>query len=303
MRGHFRTFALPHHIPEQNTRSTRTRPPPVRSSPFRRIFMSLAPPLAEPVAAAPARAAPPVRLRASTVAPSALDRATRDAAFALFRAHYDGAERARFERDLDEKQRVILLRDRATGALRGFSTVLHRSIRVGGRTATMVFSGDTVIDRSCWGQTALHSAFAAMLFRLKLRHPLRPLYWFLISKGWRTYLLMANYFPRAVPRWDRAEPPELRAALDALAAERFGAEYDAAAGVVRYATAHERVRDGLVPLDGAVLANPHVRFFVERNPGHARGEELACLAEVRLRDIPRIAGRIARKRLAGSRAR
>ncbi|WP_420127463.1 hypothetical protein [Longimicrobium sp.] len=229
-----------------------------------------------------------------------IDARTRNAAFALFRAHYEGADQARFERDLGEKQRVILLRDHG-GALRGFSTVLYRDVRVGARNATMVFSGDTVIDRSCWGQKRLQSAFAGLLFRLKLRHPDRPLYWFLISKGWRTYLLMANHFPRAVPRWDLAEPPELRAALDLFATERFGAEYDAAAGIVRYATPHERVRDGVAPVEGDLLANPHIRFFVERNPGHADGEELACLAQIRMRDLARTAAGIAWKRIAGGR--
>lgn len=262
--------------------------------------MPLAPPVAERSPALSRPALPP-RLRASVVAPHAMDRATRDAAFALFRAHYEGADRARFEHDLDEKQRVILLRDRASGALRGFSTVLYRDVRVGGRRATMVFSGDTVIDRSCWGQKRLQGAFAGLLFHLKLRHPERPLYWFLISKGWRTYLLMANHFPRAVPRWDLPEPPHLRAALDALAIERFGGEYDAAHGIIRYATPHERVRDGVAPVDAALLlANPHVRFFVERNPGHARGDELACLAQVRLRDVIRAAAGVAWKRIAGS---
>jgi hypothetical protein len=260
--------------------------------------MPLAPPVAERSTSI-SRPAPPPRLRAQVVAPHALDAGTRDAAFALFRAHYEGADQTRFEHDLGEKQLVILLRDRGTGALRGFSTVLHRQVRVGARTATMVFSGDTVIDRSCWGQKRLQSAFAGLLFRLKLRHPGRPLYWFLLSKGWRTYLLMANHFPRAVPRCDLPEPPELRAALDALAAERFGAEYDAADGIIRYATPHERVRDGVAPVDGALLSNPHVRFFVQRNPGHARGEELACLAQVRLRDVARAAAGIAWKRLAG----
>lgn len=264
--------------------------------------MPLAPPVAERTATL-TRPAPPPRLRAYVVAPRMLDAGTRDAAFALFRAHYEGADRERFERDLDEKQRVILLRDRGTGALRGFSTVLHREVRVGARTATMVFSGDTVIDRSCWGQKCLQSAFATLLFRLRIRHPGRPLYWFLLSKGWRTYLLMANHFPLAVPRCDRAEPPELRAALDALATERFGAEYDAAAGIIRYATPHERVRDGVAPVEAALLANPHVRFFVERNPGHADGEELACLAQVRLRDLARTAAGIAWKRVAGTGAR
>lgn len=261
--------------------------------------MPLAPPVVERTAAPPRPAAPP-RLRAYVVAPHVIDAGTRNAAFALFRAHYEGADQERFECDLGEKQRVILLRDRG-GALRGFSTVLHRDVRVGARNATMVFSGDTVIDRSCWGQKRLQSAFAGLLFRLKLRHPDRPLYWFLISKGWRTYLLMANHFPRAVPRWDLPEPPELRAALDALATERFGAEYDAAAGIVRYATPHERVRDGVAPVEGDLLANPHVRFFVERNPGHADGDELACLAQIRMRDLARTAARIAWKRIAGGR--
>ena len=259
--------------------------------------MSLVPPVAERPSAL-ARPASPPRLRASIVPPHAMDAATRDAAFALFRAHYDGAIRERFERDLGEKQRVILLRDEQ-GTLRGFSTVLQREVRVGGRMATMVFSGDTVIDRACWGQKRLQSAFAGLLLRLRLRHPRRPLYWFLISKGWRTYLLMANHFPRSVPRWDLPDPPELRAALDQLAAERFGAEYDAAAGIVRYATPHERVRDGVAPVEGALLANPHVRFFVERNPGHARGDELACLAQVRVRDLARVAAGIAWKRMMG----
>lgn len=262
--------------------------------------MPLAPPVAERTTAL-ARPASPPRLRASIVAPHALGGRTRDAAFALFRAHYEGADRARFEHDLGDKQRIILLHDRATGALRGFSTVLYRDVQVGGRRATMVFSGDTVIDRSCWGQKRLQSAFAGLLFRLRLRHPQRPLYWFLISKGWRTYLLMANHFPRAVPRWDLPEPPHLRAALDALAAERFGAEYHAGAGIVRYATPHERVRDGVAPVDAALLANPHVRFFVERNPGHAEGDELACLAQIRLRDLARTAMGIAWKRIAGAR--
>jgi hypothetical protein len=264
--------------------------------------MPLAPPVAERSAAL-ARPAPPPRLRAYVVEPQMLDAGTRDAAFALFRAHYEGADQQRFERDLGEKQRVILLRERGTGALRGFSTVLYRDVRVGARMATMVFSGDTVIDRSCWGQKRLQSAFAGLLFRLKLRHPSRPLYWFLISKGWRTYLLMANHFPRAVPRWELPEPPVLRAALDVLAAERFGAEYDAAAGIVRYATPHERVRDGVAPVDAALMANPHVRFFVQRNPGHVEGDELACLAQVRLRDLARTAVGIAWKRLAGAGAR
>lgn len=227
-----------------------------------------------------------------TLAASELDRPTIAAAFALFHASYEGAERSRFERDLAEKQHVILLYDRETRLLRGFSTVLVRRIQTLNGAATVVFSGDTVIDRAYWGQKQLQLAFARLLFTLKTGNPLEPLYWFLISKGYRTYLLLANAFPRAIPRVDRPDDEELQQLLDGLATERFGADYDARHGLVRYAMAHEHVREGIAPLTAVALRNPHVRFFAERNPGHVNGDELACLAEVRLRDLARVVVRI-----------
>jgi hypothetical protein len=63
------------------------------------------------------------------------------------------------------------------------------------------------------------------------------------------------------------------------------------------------VRDGIAPLTADALRNRHVRFFVERNPDHGSGDELACLADVRLRDLARALLRIgvgrARRALGG----
>lgn len=236
--------------------------------------------------------APRRALVAQTVAVADLDAATRDAAYFLFRAAYEGTSRERFDHDLAEKALVILLRDRDSHVLKGFSTVLVREIDSPTAPATIVFSGDTVIDPEYWGQKQLQLAFARLLARRKLAAPRRTLYWFLLSKGYRTYLLLANAFPRSVPRAGVADDPTLRATLDALAVERYGAQYDAAAGLVRYDTPHERVRSGLAPVTSSVLANGHVRFFVERNPEHVDGVELACLAEVRLRDLARTTVRL-----------
>jgi hypothetical protein len=232
-------------------------------------------------------------LASKTVLVASLDARTRAAAFELFREAYENTSRERFEHDLAEKQHIILLYDRTSGALKGFSTVHARDIESPAGRATVVFSGDTVIDRQYWGQKQLQLAFARLLITLKLRALRRPLYWFLVSKGYRTYLLLANAFPRAVPRVDRVDDPSLRAILDELATERFGDQYDRTRGLVRYATPHERVRDGIAPVTSSALMNPHVRFFVERNRDHADGVELACLAEVRLIDLGRALARIA----------
>lgn len=247
--------------------------------------------LLESLSHAPATRGP---LCARTIAVAALDATTRAAAFALFRATYENACRERFEHDLAEKQHIILLYDSATYALKGFSTVLVRDIVTPSGSATVVFSGDTVIDRGYWGQKQLQLAFARLLVTLKLRAPWRPLYWFLVSKGYRTYLLLANSFPLSVPRVGASDDATLRSVLDDLAAERFGDQYNRARGVVRYATPHERVREGVAPVTTAALRNAHVRFFVERNREHADGVELACLADVRLGDLARAVARIAR---------
>lgn len=240
--------------------------------------------------------APRRTLVARTVAVALVDARTRDAAFALFRTSYENTSRERFAHDFAEKQHVILLHDSESGALKGFSTVLVREVATPKGPATVVFSGDTVIDRDYWGQKQLQLAFARLLATLKLRAPGRPLYWFLLAKGYRTYLMLANAFPRSVPRAGVVDDAPMRALLDELARERYGEQYDAAAGVVRYATPHERVRGGVAPVTAEVLDNRHARFFIERNPDHAQGVELACLADVRLLDVARSALRFIRSR-------
>jgi len=247
-------------------------------------------PIAPPAAVAVGQ--PSGRLKGRTVRVAGLDLQARRAAFDLFEASYEGASWATFQRDLDAKQFAILLHDVGTGELKGFSTVqLSRAGR-----ATVVFSGDTVIDPAYWGQKELQRRFAALILRLKLRRPWRPVYWFLISKGFRTYLIMVNRCPRSIPRYDQPDDPGLRRLLDALARARFGDKYDPASGVARDLGA-DRVRQGIAPIDGALLANPHVRFFLQRNPGHVRGDELCCLAETRLRDAVVTLAQVLRRRV------
>jgi hypothetical protein len=241
-------------------------------------------------------AAPRRRLVASTVPVADVDAATRDAAYALFSAAYDGADRGRFDRDLAAKQLLILLRERTSGALKGFSSVALESLGGG----TLVFSGDTAIDPEYWGTKQLQREFSRLLLRLKLRRPHRRVYWLLLSKGYKTYLMLVRSCPRSVPRHDRPEAAELRRLLDEATARRFPSQYDPSRGTVRYEPPRERVRAGLAGVDERLLADPHVRFFMERNPRHAEGEELACLAEIGL-DVPiRVLARVA---LAGWRRR
>ncbi|WP_224247726.1 hypothetical protein [Hyalangium gracile] len=218
---------------------------------------------------------------------------------ALMQLCYAGVSAERFAKDLEEKQYVILLSLRRTGELVGFSTLRVAEDRMGGKAVELVFSGDTVIHPDHWGQKELQVQFARFTAWRRLRRPLRPLLWLLLSGGYKTYLLSVNNFPRTIPRHDWEAPQERVTFMRQLASRWFGEQYDAERGVLRFAQQHYRVRDGVAPIDRAAAAHPHIAFFASRNPGHVDGEELVCLTEVRLRDLARSVGWILVKQVMG----
>jgi hypothetical protein len=202
----------------------------------------------------------------------------RDEMFALMDGHYANLHHHRFEADLDEKRWVILVRESDAGRLCGFSTQTVLGAEVGGRPVRALFSGDTIIHRDRWGDPALSRVWGRLALDLIDAHPGGELYWFLLSKGYRTYRFLPVFFRAFYPRHDAATPARVRAVLDALACGRYPGEYDAAASVVRATAQQYRLRPGLADLTPERLRDPHVRFFHARNPGHARGDELCCLA-------------------------
>jgi len=192
----------------------------------------------------------------------------------LFESAYTGARRDGFERDLSEKHHVIVLKD-ASGTVQGFSTLLKLEVE----GACVVFSGDTIVSPGFWGQTALQRAFIWYLMAQRHARPDRPVYWFLITKGYRTYLLISRYFPNHWPRHDAPFPPKEGVLLDVLCHGKFGEAWDGAAGLLRYAGQETvRLADGLADVPKRLHDDPDVRFFLEKNPRWAEGDELCCLA-------------------------
>lgn len=197
----------------------------------------------------------------------------------IFDRFYADADRARFEADLNEKEHVFLLH---TGDLLcGFSTVCVDRVRVQGRSVISIFSGDTVIDPDYHGQTALQWAFFKYIVATKLRHPHRMVVWFLISKGYKTYLLLSRNFVTFFPDRRRATPSWAKELIQTLAQRRYGGALDPDRLVLRFDSEHEHLREDVAPAEGE--PDPDIRFFVRCNPGHARGDELCCIGVVNSR--------------------
>jgi len=232
-------------------------------------------------------ASPTSSLPRSEVVPAAtLGDTEREQMFLLLSDYFDGVARNRFDADLAEKESVILLRDGA-GTIKGFTTMMRLRAVVDGQPVAAFFSGDTIVARECWGEMELPRLWTRHVFALREQMPERRIYWFLLSSGYKTYRFLPVFFREFYPTF-RAPTPvfELRV-LEKFGRLKFGTQYRA--GVIRFDNPAP-LRPGVAELSEARLRNPDVAFYVQQNPGHSRGDELACLCPLELENFTR-AGR------------
>ena len=69
-----------------------------------------------------------------------------------------------------------------------------------GRPIRVVFSGDALVDPAHWGSNALNFAWIPHLARIRAEAPDTPLYWLMLSKGFRTYRYLSTFAHHYVPR-------------------------------------------------------------------------------------------------------
>jgi hypothetical protein len=195
----------------------------------------------------------------------------------LLGAHFEGVRSDVFDRDLSEKDWVLLIEE--NGLLRGFSTLLLYETRHAGEELTVVYSGDTIMDRRAWGSSALSRCWIGSVRTLRRLHPRGRLFWLLLTSGVRTYRFLPVFWREFHPRFDTTPPPAVRDRLDFLATERLGRRYRPDRGIARLEPP-QVLRPELRAIPRARRDDPHVAFFLDRNPGWPQGDELVCLTEI-----------------------
>ena len=219
---------------------------------------------------------------------------SRDEMFSLIDRYFAGMSRATFDADLNEKQWVIQLLDSVTGTIRGFSTQTLWELEVDGRQVSAVYSGDTIVDRDHWGSNLLAQLWGQFVISLIDERPDSELVWFLISMGYKTYRFLPVFFREFYPRYDAPTPRWANAIIDAAARFKYASSYDASAGIIRAGPRACRLRAGVADVTAERVRDPHVRFFAERNPGHALGDELCCIAPLERANFTQVAHRLLR---------
>lgn len=229
------------------------------------------------------------RLTGAIHPPAALTAAQRARMYSLLADYFHNVSQAQFEADLAEKESVVILADNVTGKIQGFSTLMRLRVEVAGEPIVALFSGDTIIHRAYWGETELPRLWGRHVFELADSLPQTRVFWFLISSGYKTYRFLPVFFRDFYPTYRRPTPPDIQQILDAIARHKFPSAYDPATGLIRFDEAAP-LKEGIAAVTERRLKDPHVAFFVRINPDYAKGDQLACLVELR-RDNITAAGR------------
>jgi hypothetical protein len=149
-----------------------------------------------------------------------------------------------------------------------------------------------VVDRSCWGEQELGKAWCRYVAALYAEEPESRLFWFLISKGFRTYLYLPLFFHDFYPCRTEPTPGFEQRVLDTVALAKFPDDYRSQTGLIQFAHSQGQLKPDIAAAPERRLKHPHVQFFLERNPDYWRGTELACLAEISPLNMKLFAGRI-----------
>lgn len=198
----------------------------------------------------------------------------------LFVQYYNNAEFVTFATDMGNKTGVFILEDKLSKRIIGFSTWTELELDHGNEKAIGIFSGDTVVDKAYWGDKSLQKAFAIKLFSTKLKNPRKQVFWLLISKGYKTYLLMTNNFHQFYP-CHQHHNPKLESIVDEYCNKLYPSAYCSKSRLLDFGDEYQNLKEGVACITPEMRdENRDIDHFAKLNPTWEKGTELPCAGEV-----------------------
>lgn len=215
--------------------------------------------------------------------------------YGIYKKYYENTCFEIFVSDFCKKTGAFVLRHPETREIVGFSTLMKCDIKVGNKMYNALFSGDTVIEKEFWGNRALQRAMYMYLLAEKIKHPTEPVYWMLISKGFKTYLLLANNFLTYYPHFE-GQNQHLAGVVDSYCQQYFATYYDPVKQILNFGDNYQPLKECVAPItDHMREQNPKIKFFEQCNPSWIKGTELPCIGEITWQDIAKYAQRFMSK--------
>jgi hypothetical protein len=196
--------------------------------------------------------------------------------FLLMADHYKDMQRETFDRDLSQKNLVLLLW--AENRIQGFTTFVSNPKGCGTAQYHILFSGDTIIAPEFWGSTAMVDGWFKVVARFLASDPHKPWYWFLMSKGHRTYMYLPLFFQQYYPALEpNRQIDTLKEIANDVAFKLYPEHWRPDLGVIQFPNAAGALTAKLAAGTYDRKHNPQVAFFLKKNPNFEKGDELVCI--------------------------
>ena len=215
-----------------------------------------------------------------------------DDIWTLTNEFYD-VERDYAEAELRRRERVALFR--MNGALLGMASIAVWTATFRDRRVEVINTSHVLIRENWRGRNLLQKLGFRTFLETRLRHPLRPIYWFFDTFSYKSYLLLPRNFSQFWPRHDEPTPQFAGALIDQLATELYGPAWRPAYGIA-VRSGQKRLRPVAAPLVLTPDSNADLQFFAAANPGHAEGDVLICLCPLTLANWLSVARRALARR-------
>lgn len=205
--------------------------------------------------------------------------------FKVFCRYYENTSLEQFIADLGKKTGAFVVRRESDDAIVGFSTLGIYSMKVDGRKVRGFFSGDTIVEKEYWGHGAINNAFLKRLLIEAIKDPFTAQYWFLISKGYKTFLLLSRNFPEYYPcPQDKVTKDDghMKNIVQAYCEQLFPGVLNKDSMVLDFGEGANCLKSNITPITNDMRGDTDIDFFAQCNPEWERGCELPCLGRADL---------------------
>ncbi len=207
--------------------------------------------------------------------------------YLIMEQNYSSVSFPAFENDLKNKQFIGILKD-VDNQIQGFTTYAINPFELGTFEYNILFSGDTIISPKYWGSQELVKGWCKTVGGLIAGTPEKKWYWFLLSKGHRTYMYLPLFFEKYYPALNKSEEADLFPIIDKCANAMYGPNWKPEKRVITFEKSHGELKEIHTETTlKKVKSNVYIDFFLQKNPGFERGDELTCMAELRVDNMKR----------------
>lgn len=200
--------------------------------------------------------------------------------FSLMDQNYNSMSIELFEKDLKNKKYVGLILDQQD-VIQGFTTFAVMEIGSEAQKYGVVFSGDTIIAREHWGTQVLMKGWCETVGSILAQNPEITWYWYLLSKGHRTFLYLPFFFSTYFPSPTKTDrESEYRKVADEVSKVLYPKSWKKDLGVIEFEDSHGELVPELAEATFKKSKSSLVQFFLEKNPKFYQGNELVCITEI-----------------------